>query len=69
MIIALICISSVLFVTNIVTLFLFLKKPKQKQLTQDANQLLSDLMRGGAVVITQIAKPEEIFLYSPRDLE
>jgi len=54
----------------VISFILWRKKPGTAQapsLTIDANQLLSDLLKGGSVVITQVVNPEDIFLYSPKD--
>lgn len=51
-------------------LYLWRKKPGTAiapTLTKDANQLLSDLLNRGSVVITQVVDPNDVFLYSPRD--
>lgn len=64
----LIAIVIVLAVTNLVTLFYLRKKSKQPELTKDANQLLGELLQGGAVAVVQVANPSEIFMYSPKDI-
>ena len=38
-----------------------------KDNTRDASELLSKLLSGGAVVVTQIIDPNDILLHSPRD--
>lgn len=64
---SLVC-NAVLLVAGI---FLYLRgrpgRAEKPELTRDASQLLSDLMKGGAVVVTQVIDPSSIFLYSPRD--
>lgn len=57
--------------SNLITgVFLFKasrKKPDpEKSLTTDASELLADLMSSGAVVVTQVLKPDEIFHWSPK---
>lgn len=42
-------------------------KAAKPELTMDATQLLSDLMRGGSVVVAEVINPSDIFLYSPKD--
>lgn len=42
-------------------------KAKQPELTKDASQLLADMLKGGAITVTQIIDPSSIFLYSPKD--
>lgn len=42
-------------------------KAAKPELTIDATQLLSDLMRGGSVVVAEVINPSDIFLYSPKD--
>lgn len=66
----LIVVCAILFITNIISLYFVFrfKKTKNRQLTTDANQLLSNLLNRGSVVITQIADPTEMFLYSPKDI-
>ena len=59
-------------VLNLFGLFLIyrLRKPgkaAKPELTMDATQLLSDLMRGGSVVVAEVINPSDIFLYSPKD--
>lgn len=50
-------------------LFFRLKSLKKKpELTKDATKLLSELMRSGAVVVTQVIDPGQLFMYSPRDM-
>jgi len=41
--------------------------PTEKPLTTTATELLNQLNRGGAVVITQVVDPSQIFMYSPKD--
>jgi hypothetical protein len=42
-------------------------KAAKPELTKDATELLSDLMGGGSVIVTQVINPSDIFLYSPKD--
>ena len=64
-----IVISAILVISNLVSLFfIFKKKKKQAVLTKDANALLSELLKGGAVVTVQVANPSEIFMWSPKDV-
>ena len=65
----LIVISSVLFISNILFLVLLYRKSKKPpiQITKDANQLLSELLTGGAVVTVQVVNPAEVFTWSPKD--
>lgn len=44
-----------------------LKAKQKKEKTQDATELLAELMSGGAVVVTQVIDPSSMFMYSPRD--
>jgi len=64
-------ISLFLNVSLLLALFILWRKKPGKadapSLTKDANQLLSDLLKGGSVVITQVVNPDDIFLYSPKD--
>ena len=60
-----------LCLSNLITgVFLFRatrKKPDpEKSLSTEASELLGDLMTGGAVVVTQVIKPDEIFHWSPK---
>jgi hypothetical protein len=43
-------------------------KSKKSELTTDANQLLAQLMQGGAVITVQVVSPSEIFQWSPKDI-
>ena len=54
-----------------VILWLLKRKPqKQKpELDVTASELLSKLMAGGAVVVTQILDPSELFLWSSKDVK
>ena len=54
-----------------VILWLLKRKPqKQKpELDVTASELLSKLMGGGAVVVTQILDPSELFLWSSKDVK
>ena len=69
---ALIAISIILFISNLILLY-FLKKKKKPQekieLTHDANQLLSELLKGGAVVTVQVASPADVFMWSPKEVK
>ena len=68
--IALLCVS------NTVTgafLFMYRRRLKEsqnmsrKELTQDANELLGQLLSGNAVVVLQTIDPNYLMLHSPRD--
>lgn len=67
----LIALCAVLGISNILTLFLYFKKKNKPQetLTKDADQLLAELLNGGAVCTVQIANPSEMFQWSPRDIK
>lgn len=42
-------------------------KPKEKpQLTQDASELMGQLLRGGAITVVQVVDPDSIFQWSPK---
>jgi hypothetical protein len=43
-------------------------RTQKTELTTDANQLLAQLMQGGAVVTVQVASPSDIFQWSPKDI-
>jgi len=62
---------ALLGISNLLTLFLYLKKKKepQVQLTKDADHLLAELLNGGAVCTIQISNPSEMFQWSPRDVK
>lgn len=40
---------------------------KESELSTDATELLSQLVKGGAVVVTQVIDPAQVFMYSPKD--
>jgi hypothetical protein len=42
------------------------KKIKNPVPDENASELLQRLLKGGAVVVTQIIDPESLFLHSPR---
>jgi hypothetical protein len=42
---------------------------KKPALTKDASDLLTDLVRGGAVAVVKVIDPSAMFLWSPRDKE
>jgi len=44
-----------------------LPPPPEKPLSTTATELLDQLNRGGAVIITQVVDPAKMFMYSPRD--
>jgi hypothetical protein len=46
--------------------YLLRRKSRSKPDTT-ASELLSQLLRGGAVVVTQVVNPADLFLWSPRD--
>ena len=62
-------LATVLLLTNIVTIVLLFTKPKKQEkveLTKDATELLSELTRGGAIVVTQVVDPATVFQWSPK---
>jgi len=44
-------------------------KTQKTELTTDANQLLAQLMQGGAVITVQVVSPSEVFQWSPKDIK
>jgi hypothetical protein len=57
-----------LLVTCLVCFLLIRKKKQEKQtLTADANELLAQLLKGGAVAVIRVVDPSAIFLWSPKD--
>ena len=59
----------VLCVSNLVTGVLFFRKirlKKEPELTIDATDLLSELIKGGAVIVTGVLDKDQIFKWSPR---
>jgi hypothetical protein len=69
-----IIIIASLCVSNLVTgafLFKYFKKskenPNESKLDLDATDLLTQLMKGGAVVVTGVINKEELFMWSPRN--
>jgi len=60
----------ILSVGNLITgAFLFnatRKEDPKKVLTTEAHELLSELMKGGAVIVTQVIDKNELFLWSPK---
>ena len=61
-------IIGILLISNIVFIYFLKKKSKEPELTKDANQLLSELLSGGAVVTVQIANRSDVFQWSPKDV-
>jgi len=62
-------IIGILLISNIVFIYFLKKKSSEKpELTKDANQLLSELLSGGAVVTVQIANRSDVFQWSPKDV-
>ncbi len=53
---------------NALVVFLLLRKKKQEKpiLTADANELLAQLLKGGAVAVVRVVDPSAIFLWSPK---
>ena len=61
-------IIGILLISNIASFYFLKKKSKEPELTKDANQLLSELLSGGAVVTVQIANRSDVFQWSPKDV-
>ena len=61
-------IIGILSISNIASFYFLKKKSKEPELTKDANQLLSELLSGGAVVTVQIANRSDVFQWSPKDV-
>ena len=63
-------ISVVLLLTNLVTIAALVKakkkKPQEKTLTKDATELLGELTKGGAIVVTSVVDPASLFQWSPK---
>jgi len=51
---------------NVWLLWLYLSRKKQPTPTQDASELLADILRGGALVHVKRICPEDVLLRSPR---
>ena len=58
-----------LLITNLICIFFLFRKSKKPEitLTKDANELLSELLTGGAVVTVAVTNPSDVFQWSPRD--
>lgn len=57
------CILS--FVANTVLAWLVFSRKRQKKMTIEANEFLSDILRGGALVRVVRVAPEDVFLRRP----
>ena len=56
-----------LMATSLVCFLLIRKKKQEKPtLTADANELLTQLLKGGAVAVVRVVDPSAIFLWSPK---
>ena len=60
-------LSASVLLNAVLAFFLLRRKPPEKQLTKDANELLAELMKGSAVIVTQVTDPDYLFTFSPRD--
>lgn len=67
----LLCLTAILALSNAFLLIAYFKIKKTKveqSITKDANQLLKDLMSGGAVAVVQVVDPKSMYMWSPKDL-
>jgi hypothetical protein len=52
--------------SNVILAWFLFGRKKQKPLTTDAAQILSDILKGGTLVHIVRVAPEDVFLRSPR---
>jgi hypothetical protein len=70
MIIALSFVATLLIIANITTILFLIdqrrKLKKQKEIPDSVEKLMGQLLTSGAVVVTEVANPSEIYKWSPR---